>query len=94
MLASGGRPLVVGEHTLARANALALEKTGIRVDATGSSGLAGLLALRASGDVADDERVAILFTGVIRKEAFDREEMRDEKLPRAGHPVPEGFRAD
>ena len=66
MLATGGSPLVVGEDTLAEANALALEATGIQVDATGSAGLAGLLALRASGGVSADERVAVLFTGAIR----------------------------
>ena len=49
MLATGGSPLVVGEQTLAHANALAREATGIDVDPTGSAGLAGLLALRDAG---------------------------------------------
>ena len=72
MLATGGTPVVVGEDTLAEANALALEATEIEVDPTGSSGLAGLLDLRAKGDVGDDERVAVLFTGVKRRKEQGR----------------------
>jgi threonine synthase len=67
MLATGGRPVVVDEERLADANELAVETTGIAVDPTGSAGLAGLLALRAAGAVGDDERVAVLFTGVRRE---------------------------
>jgi hypothetical protein len=33
------------------------------VDHTGSSGLAGVPELRRSGEIGDDERVAVLFTG-------------------------------
>ena len=66
MVATEGRPLVVDEGTLVCANALARDETGVQVDPTGSAGLAGLLALRAAGQVANDERVAILFTGVNR----------------------------
>ena len=66
MLATGGSPVVVDERTLSEANELAVEWTGIRVDPTGSAGLAGLMALRAEGLVEDDERVAVLFTGVQR----------------------------
>ena len=51
MLATGGTPVVVGEETLAAANALALESTEIDVDPTGSAGLAGLLDLLAEGAV-------------------------------------------
>ena len=40
---------------------------GIGVDATGSSGLAGLLDLRAEGAVGPHERVAVLFTGAERR---------------------------
>ncbi len=89
MLATDGEPLVVDEATLAEANALALEATGVPVDPTGSAGLAGLLALRDSGRVADDERVAVLFTGVIRQRPT--EGTRDEELPRARHPVAQGL---
>ena len=63
MLATGGRPLVVSEDTLIEAGRLAVARTGIPVDATGSSGLAGLVELRRSGEIADHERVAVLFTG-------------------------------
>ncbi|HET8659938.1 MAG TPA: pyridoxal-phosphate dependent enzyme [Micromonosporaceae bacterium] len=66
MLSTGGRPLVVGEKLLVEANRLAVARTGIRVDHTGSSGLAGLLQLRRSGEVGEHHRVAVLFTGVRR----------------------------
>jgi threonine synthase len=63
MLATGGRPVIASEDTLVEANRLAVARTGIRVDATGSSGLAGLVELRRSGEIDDHERVAVLFTG-------------------------------
>jgi threonine synthase len=63
MLLTGGRPLVVGEDALAEAGRLAVARTGIPVDPTGSSGLAGLLELRRTGEVGDQDRVAVLFTG-------------------------------
>ncbi|HET8680495.1 MAG TPA: pyridoxal-phosphate dependent enzyme [Micromonosporaceae bacterium] len=66
MLSTGGRPLVVGEELLVEANRLAVSRTGIRVDHTGSSGLAGLLQLRHSGAVGAHHRVAVLFTGAQR----------------------------
>ena len=92
MLATHGTPLVVDEEALVEANELARETTGIDVDHTGSSGLAGLLALRATGRVRDDERVAVLFTGVVRAAPRERRE-RDEELPRTRHPVAQGLRA-
>jgi threonine synthase len=92
MLASGGEALVVDEETLRGANELARETTEIDVDHTGSAGLAGLLALRATGDVGDDERVAVLFTGAVRSAPAERRE-RDEELPRTRHPVAQGLRA-
>ena len=67
MLDTGGAPLVVDEDTLRRANELAVEATGVDVDATGSAGLAGLLSLLADGGVRPDERVAVLFTGLNRR---------------------------
>jgi threonine synthase len=88
MLATGGTPLVVDEETLAKANALARECTTADVDPTGSAGLAGLLALRAAGGVADDERVAVLFTGVVRANPSTGGN-HDEELPRTRHPVAE-----
>ncbi len=65
MLSTGGEALVVSEDRLSEANELGRE-SGFDVDPTGSSGLAGLLDLRASGVVGADERVAVLFTGVQR----------------------------
>lgn len=66
MLLTGGEPLVVSEDLLLEANALAVTTTGIRVDPTGSSGLAGLLALRRSGRADPGESAAVVFTGVQR----------------------------
>ena len=66
MLLTGGRPLVVAEDTLAEAHRLAVARTGIPVDPTGSSGLAGLVDMRRSGKIGDHDRVAVLFTGLRR----------------------------
>ena len=93
MLATGGRPYVVDEGTLVRAHELAVEATGIDVDPTGSSGLAGLLALRAAGEVDDDERVGVLFTGVDRAHMTEGKGASDEEFSRTGHPVAQGLRA-
>ncbi len=93
MLGSGGEPLVVGERLLEHANTLARRQTGVAVDPTGSAGLAGLIALRESGRVADDERAAVLFTGIDRSTTVQRQGARDAELPRTRHPVAEGLRA-
>lgn len=66
MVASGGSPVVVDEATLLEANDLAVQATGIPVDHTGSSGLAGLLRLQRAGEIGAGESVAVLFTGVRR----------------------------
>ena len=66
MLLTGGRPLVVAEDSLVTANELAVAVTGIPVDPTGSAGLGGLLEMRRRGEVGDDDRVAVLFTGARR----------------------------
>ncbi|MGQ0669355.1 MAG: pyridoxal-phosphate dependent enzyme [Actinomycetota bacterium] len=66
MLETGGWPVVVTEEALRKANEAARADTGIDVDHTGSSGLAGLLELHRGGVVSADERVAVLFTGVRR----------------------------
>jgi threonine synthase len=63
MLLTGGRPLVVDENTLVEAHRLAVAETRIPVDPTGSSGLAGLVQMRRSGQIGDHDRVAVLFTG-------------------------------
>jgi threonine synthase len=66
MLATGGSPLVVSEDSLTQAHRLAVARTAIPVDPTGSSGLAGLLELRRTGQIGDHDRVAVLFTGLQR----------------------------
>ena len=66
MIESGGAPVLASEEALAEAHALARSSTGIPVCATGSAGLAGLIALRRSGEVAPGETVAVVFTGVER----------------------------
>ena len=66
MLRTGGRPVVVSEERLAEAHELG-RGAGFDVDATGTSGLAGLLDLVAKGVVRPDEKVAVLFTGVERE---------------------------
>jgi threonine synthase len=68
MLLTGGRPLVLAEDTLAEASRLAVARTGIPVDPTGSAGLAGLIEMRRSGEIGDRDRVAVLFTGLRRNE--------------------------
>ena len=90
MLRSHGRPVVVDERVLVGANALAHGTTAIPVDPTGSAGLAGLIALRELGSVDDDERVALLFTGIDRSTQGES----DAKLHRTRHPVAQGLRAD
>jgi threonine synthase len=66
MLLTGGCPLVVSEDLLVEANETAVGMTGIPVDPTGSSGLAGLLDLRRAGLITALDRVAVLFTGIKR----------------------------
>jgi len=66
MFASGGRPLIVEEATLADANRLARELTDIDVDPTGTAGFAGLLDLQRRGELDEHESVAVIFTGVRR----------------------------
>jgi threonine synthase len=92
MLATGGEALVVGEKELLHANELGRQATGIAADATGTAGLAGLVALREAGSVGDDERMAVLFTGVDRTD--ETKGARDAQLFREGHPLAEGIRAN
>jgi threonine synthase len=66
MISSGGSPVVVNERRIELANELGRATTGIDVDHTGTSGLAGLLQLRERGGVGRDEKVAVLFTGARR----------------------------
>jgi threonine synthase len=63
MKGCGGTPVIAPEEVIARAHELA-SSTGIDVSPTGSAGLAGLLSIRDQVD--DDERVAVIFSGVAR----------------------------
>ncbi|HEX6129276.1 MAG TPA: pyridoxal-phosphate dependent enzyme [Candidatus Limnocylindria bacterium] len=67
MLHSGGLPVVVDEATLRAANRHARETTGIDVDHTGSSGLAGVMELMRDGVIGSTESTAVIFTGVRRE---------------------------
>ncbi len=64
MRASGGRPIVVAEHLVEQAWALA-RQTGIDVSPTGSAALAALLPGAEPG-VRPGERVALVFSGLNR----------------------------
>ncbi len=66
MFLTGGWPVVVDEELLVRARDEGAASSGVKVSATGSAGLAGLLALRSAGLVPEEEQVAVLFTGVAR----------------------------
>jgi threonine dehydratase len=63
MRARGGWPVVAPEAQIVAAHRLSL-RTGIDASPTGTAGLAGLLTIR--GEIADDERVAVVFSGVRR----------------------------
>lgn len=64
MSESGGSPVVASEENIVEAYALAHRTTDIDVSPTGSAGLAGVLDIRH--EIADDERVAVVFSGVRR----------------------------
>ncbi|MFZ5428399.1 MAG: pyridoxal-phosphate dependent enzyme [Thermodesulfobacteriota bacterium] len=66
MLRTGGRCVIAPEPLVARAHALALKNTGVKVSATGSAGLAGLMALREAGAVKPSESACLFFTGINR----------------------------
>ena len=62
---SGGSVVVFApEAAIVEAHVLGPSATGIPASATGTAALAGLLAIHAQ--VADDERVAVVFSGVER----------------------------
>lgn len=61
MRASGGAPVVVVEAVLQRAHELGVAATGIRASATGTAGLAGLIAAPPAGGSA-----AVIFSGIAR----------------------------
>lgn len=62
---SGGSPIVATEDHIVQALGLAQRTTSIDVSPTGTAGLAGILAMR--DEIADDERVAVVFSGVLRR---------------------------
>ena len=82
MIASGGRPIVVDEAELRRANDLAARTTDLDADETGTSGLAGVLHLLDRGTIGRDDRIAVLFTGARRGDHRALIGADDEKLPR------------
>ena len=64
MADTGGSPVVASEDHVLAAHQMAHSLTNINVSATGSAGLAGLLAMRS--DIGNDERVVVIFSGVAR----------------------------
>lgn len=64
MSESGGSPVVASEQDVTNAYAMAHRMTSINVSPTGTAGLAGLLAMR--DQIADDERIVVVFSGVRR----------------------------
>ena len=64
MRGGGGWPVVAPESDVVRAHELAHAHTTIDADHTGTAGLAGLLTAR--DQIADDERVVVIFSGVQR----------------------------
>uniref|UniRef100_A0A832MNI1 Pyridoxal-phosphate dependent enzyme n=1 Tax=Eiseniibacteriota bacterium TaxID=2212470 RepID=A0A832MNI1_UNCEI len=66
MLRTRGYPLVVNEAQIAMAWSLVRETTHVRADATGTAGVAGLLALRAAGVLGVEERVVVVLSGAER----------------------------
>ena len=63
---TGGAPVVVSEQHVMRAYEMTHALTSVNVSATGVAGLAGVLAMR--GDIANDERVVVVMSGVERVE--------------------------
>jgi threonine dehydratase len=61
---TGGSPVVASEVAVIRAHELASQFTEINVSPTGSAGLAGVLQMRH--EIADDERIVVVFSGVLR----------------------------
>ncbi len=66
ILRTGGRAEIIDETQIARAHGLACAQTDMTPCATGTSGLAGLLQLTATGDIDPAENVVLFFTGLDR----------------------------
>ena len=67
MADTGGTPVVVSEQHVMQAYELVHTLTSVNVSATGVAGLAGLLAMR--DQIASDERVVVVMSGIERVEA-------------------------
>jgi threonine synthase len=65
MADSDGYPVVASEDRVHQSFELAHRATDIDVSPTGAAGLAGLLEMRR--EIADDERVIVIFSGVRRQ---------------------------
>lgn len=66
VLMTGGKAEILTEETIRTAHEAAHAHTHMTPCATGSSGLAGLIQLRASGDIDPAENVGLFFTGLER----------------------------
>jgi hypothetical protein len=66
MLKSGGQAITISEDLVGQAHALSKSRTAIRASATGSAGLAGLIALKDQGVIGPADSVGLFFTGVDR----------------------------
>jgi threonine dehydratase len=66
MADTGGAPVVVSEQHVQQAYDWVHSLTSVNVSATGVAGLAGLMAMRS--DIANDERVVVVMSGVERVE--------------------------
>jgi threonine synthase len=64
MASTGGSPVVATEANIVAAHRLGWEYTDMKVSPTGTAGLAGVLAMR--DEIADDENVVVVFSGVER----------------------------
>lgn len=66
ILQSGGRAVVIPEEKIERAYELVRQNTELKVSATGTAGLAGLLELRSASVINPDAVVGLFFTGMDR----------------------------
>lgn len=64
MADTDGTPVVATESNVLRAHEMARALTNVKVSATGSAGLAGLLQIR--DDIHNDEKVVVIFSGIDR----------------------------
>lgn len=64
MARTGGSPVVAAEELVRTAYSMAHDFTHVDVSPTGSAGLAGVLQIREQ--ISDDERIAVMFSGVRR----------------------------